>query len=132
MVARVDVALAHAGQSAPALTRPHQWDLRLAPDVLDALLPFVVDASLRDRLQSQSAAAWLMVDPLSPEPPRQVIHGDLTDDNIVVLPGQGVDPDGVIDFGDLNHSWTVGELAVTVSSLLHHTGASVTRVMAAV
>ncbi|WP_309621117.1 aminotransferase, partial [Salinibacterium sp.] len=132
MVARVDIALAHAGQSARALTRPHQWDLRRAPDVLDALLPFVVDAPLRDRLQSQAAAAWLMVEPLSPDLPRQVIHGDLTDDNIVVLPGHGVVPDGVIDFGDLNHSWTVGELAVTVSSLLHHTGGSVTSVMAAI
>ena len=31
-------------------------------------------------------------------------------------------PDGVIDFGDLSHSWAVSELAITVSSVLGHPG----------
>jgi hypothetical protein len=31
-------------------------------------------------------------------------------------------PDGIIDFGDLTHSWSIGELAVTVSAVLRHEG----------
>ena len=62
--------------------------------------------------------------------PRQAVHGDLTDDNVVCADGDGARlPDGVIDFGDLTESWAVGELAVTVSSLLHHDGVDPTAVL---
>jgi Ser/Thr protein kinase RdoA (MazF antagonist) len=61
---------------------------------------------------------------LAAELPIQAIHGDITDDNVVV-DGLGQDdqlPDGIIDFGDLTHSWSIGELAVTVSAVLRHEG----------
>jgi Ser/Thr protein kinase RdoA (MazF antagonist) len=138
LAATVDLSLAEL--SAPALERAHQWDLRRAPEVLDALLPFVGDTDLRARLHSASREAMAILDATAAELPQQLIHGDLTDDNVVVLAGidgivdgivDGI-PDGVIDFGDLNYSWTVGELAVTISSLLHHHGGSVGSVMEAV
>ncbi len=53
-----------------------------------------------------------------------VIHGDITDDNVVRSGDEHGTPDGVIDFGDLNMGWSVAELAVTVSSILHHEGAT--------
>ena len=56
--------------------------------------------------------------------PLQATHLDLTDANVVVSRGVGgaAHPDGVIDFGDLSHSWAVSELAITVSSVLGHAG----------
>lgn len=56
---------------------------------------------------------------------------DLTDANIVVSHGAGgvVHPDGIIDFGDLTDSWAVGELAITLSSVLQHPGSDPTSVL---
>ncbi len=130
MAATIDLALAEL--AAPALERVHQWDLQRAPEVLEALLPYVTTRELRARLESSARDAAIALHSLAPHLPLQLIHGDLTDDNVVALSGTAGIPDGVIDFGDLNHSWTVGELAVTVASLLHHEGASVNSVMGAV
>src|SRR3954447_4731396 len=41
-------------------------------------------------------------------------------------------PDGLLDLGDLTESWAVAELAVTVSSLLHHDGVGPAAVLPAV
>ena len=129
MAGRIDRALADFDER--DVDRPHQWDLRRAPAVLEALLPYVGDVALRSRLAETAAAAFAVVDGLAAELPVQVIHGDLTDDNVVAGGSWGV-PDGVIDFGDLNVGWAVGELAITVSSLLHHAGGGVAASMRAV
>jgi 4-aminobutyrate aminotransferase-like enzyme/Ser/Thr protein kinase RdoA (MazF antagonist) len=120
LAADVDAAL--DGLEAPGIERPHQWDLRRAPAVLDALLPHVADPELRRRLRRAADAAWSIVERHAAALRVQVIHGDLTDDNVVWSDPVTRVPDGVIDFGDLNRSWTVGEVAITISSLLHHDG----------
>lgn len=120
LAAEVDVAL--DGLEAPGIERPHQWDLRRAPAVLDALLPYVADPVLRRRLRSAADAAWSVVERHAAALRVQVIHGDLTDDNVVWSDPVTRMPDGVIDFGDLNRSWAVAEVAITISSLLHHDG----------
>jgi 4-aminobutyrate aminotransferase-like enzyme/Ser/Thr protein kinase RdoA (MazF antagonist) len=107
-----------------SVERPHQWDLRRSPEVLARLLPFVDDEGLRSTLENAAAEAWAVVERHEDLLPLQVIHGDLTDDNIVARDGSTL-VDGVIDLGDLNRSWAVGELAVTLSSLLHHTGGGI-------
>ena len=43
--------------------------------------------------------------------------------------GRAAHPDGVIDFGDLSHSWAVSELAITVSSVLGHPGTDPTSIL---
>ena len=48
----------------------------------------------------------------------QVIHGDISDDNVVASAGGEIT--GVIDFGDVATSWTVAELAVACAAVLHH------------
>ncbi|WP_374311570.1 aminotransferase [Microbacterium sp.] len=126
------VALALADLDAPAAERVHQWDLRHARAVLDDLLPFVADPALRARLTDAAASAWSVVDAVAHELPTQFIHGDLTDDNVVTGDPVARVPDGVIDLGDLNRTWTVGELAITVSSLLHHDGIDLPAAMRAV
>ncbi|WP_223357959.1 aminotransferase [Leifsonia sp. ZF2019] len=123
LAAQVDIALAELDH--PGLERVHQWDLRRAPQVLDALLPFVRDAALRGRLLVAAESAWAHVQRVESRLPVQPIHGDLTDDNLVSDDPAGRRPDGVIDFGDLNRSWRVAEPAITVSSLLHHAGGGI-------
>ncbi|QKJ18973.1 aminotransferase [Microbacterium hominis] len=128
LAARVDRAL--EGFTAAGAERTHQWDLRHAPDALSALLPHVADAPLRDRLDRAAAEAWAAIVTVADDLPVQFIHGDLTDDNVVS--GPDGHPDGVIDLGDLNRSWTVGELAITLSSLLHHDGVDLAAALRAV
>jgi 4-aminobutyrate aminotransferase-like enzyme/Ser/Thr protein kinase RdoA (MazF antagonist) len=128
LAARVDRAL--AGFSAPAAERTHQWDLRHAPAAIAELLPHVTDPGLRDRLRAIADEAWAAVERHASALRVQFIHGDLTDDNVVSADGRL--PDGVIDLGDLNRTWRVGELAITVSSLLHHDGVDLPAAMHAV
>lgn len=120
LAATVDVAL--AGLVAPGAERPHQWDLREAPGVLVELLPYVTDDALRAELAGAAGSAGDAVAAVADRLPVQFIHGDLTDDNVVTDDPLTRIPDGVIDLGDLNRTWAVGELAITVSSLLHHDG----------
>jgi len=120
LAATVDVALSDL--DAPGAERVHQWDLRESPGVLDELLPYVRDEDLRIELAAAAAAAWDAVAEIADRLPVQFIHGDLTDDNVVTDDPVARVPDGVIDLGDLNRTWTIGELAITVSSLLHHDG----------
>lgn len=126
------VAVAFADFDAPGVERAHQWDLSRASAVLDALLPHVTDAALCARLRDAGDAAWAQVSVISAELPIQIIHGDLTDDNVVSNDKLTGIPDGIIDFGDVNRSWAVGEIAITVSSLLHHDGATLPSVLRAV
>jgi 4-aminobutyrate aminotransferase-like enzyme/Ser/Thr protein kinase RdoA (MazF antagonist) len=130
LAATVDLALADFDR--PGVARVHQWDLRRAPEVLDALLPYVSDHALRARVRAAADAAWSVVERLADDLPVQTIHGDLTDDNVVWSDPLTRLPDGVIDLGDLNRSWTVGELAITVSSLLHHDGVDLPAALRAV
>lgn len=130
LAAAVDVAL--SGLEAADAERVHQWDLRQAPAVLDELLPHVEDADLRLQLAAAAATAWDAVAAVADRLPMQFIHGDLTDDNVVTDDAVTRVPDGVIDLGDLNRTWTVGELAITLSSLLHHDGMELPAAMRAV
>ncbi len=119
--ARVSVALADYRHDADA--RVLQWDLRHAERVIDTLLPREPDEHLRARLAAATAAALDALAPAAPQLPVQAGHFDITDDNILRPEGERL-PDAVIDFGDVAASWAVGELATTLSSLLHHDGAT--------
>ena len=117
----------------PALQRVLQWDLRHADRVVSLLAPHVGDPALRARVENAGRQAWADVSRVAARLPRQAVHGDLTDDNVVCTDAAGPRmPDGVLDLGDLVDSWAVAELAVTVSSLLHHDGASPVSVLPAV
>ena len=128
LAASVDTAL--AGWNHPGAERDSQWDLRHAPAALAELLPSVADDGLRLHLQQTADDAWAMVAPIAASLPQQVIHGELTDDNVVAVDGRM--PDGVIDLGDLGRTWRVGELAVTLTGILHHDGVTVADAMGAV
>lgn len=130
LAASVDRALADFADA--GADRVSQWDLRHAAAALHELLPSVADGALRRRLHAAAQVAGASVAPHAAALPMQVVHGDLTDDNVVTADSATGIPDGVIDLGDLNRTWRVGELAITVSSLLHHDGVAVPDALAAV
>lgn len=129
LAARVSRAL--AGFSHPGLDRVLQWDLRYGAEVVRGLASHVDDDTARARLQSAADEAWARIEPLADALPRQAVHMDLTDANVVVSRGIGgvVQPDGIIDFGDLADSWAVSELAITLSCVLQHPGGDPTAIL---
>ena len=117
------VSLSLADFTHPASVRVLQWDLRHAERVIDTLLPLEPDAGVRAIVQRAADAARAALAPVRDRLPVQAGHFDVTDDNVLCAPGAAV-PDAVIDFGDVCASWRVGEIAVTVSSVLHHDDAT--------
>ncbi len=117
----------------PGLERVLQWDLRYADRVVGLLLEHIPEAAHRGAVRAATAEAWTEVGKVGDRLPLQAVHLDLTDDNLVRSPDSRPPlPDGIIDFGDVTASWAVGELAVTLSSVLHHDGMEPHQVLPAV
>ena len=89
----------------PAVHRDFHWDLANGNRVVDEYGEFVEDASLRDVVRECRFE-------VKTDLRRSVIHGDANDYNVLVDDDYVV---GVIDFGDMVHSWTVGNLAVALA-----------------
>ncbi|MER6350823.1 aminotransferase [Streptomyces sp. NPDC001634] len=115
-------------------TRPRLWDLHNALTVIETLAPHLPDQRRAAQVLRAARAAYTQVEPYADTLPVQMIHGDVTDNNVVceTAPDGRRMPVGVIDFGDLGHGWTVAELAVTCTSVLHHHGAGPASVLPAV
>lgn len=120
LAARTSLAL--SGFSHPGLQRRSQWDLRHAGQIIVGLLSTLEDHNLRNDIAATVIGAFRVLRPLEPHLRSGVIHGDITDDNVVAKRAINGHPEpyGVIDFGDLTESWLVSELAITCASLLHH------------
>lgn len=117
----------------PGLDRVLQWDPRHADRVVAKLAGHIDEPDRRTAVRTATAEAWAHVQELAAVLPSQAVHLDLTDDNLVRGPGSRPPmPDGVIDFGDVTTSWAVGELAVSLSSMLHHDGVEPHHVLPAV
>lgn len=109
-----------AGLDVPAADRVTQWDPARAAQVVAALSGQVGDLLPCGLAESVVARAEAALAPLAAALPRQVIHGDLTDFNVVGRADSAgrLVPCGVIDFGDVVHTWRVAELAVTATALV--------------
>ncbi|MGI9161795.1 MAG: aminotransferase [Mycobacterium sp.] len=114
----------------PGVDRILQWDLRHGQRTVEVLLGHLRDRTRHARVESATAAAWQVLSEVAEDLPVQVIHGDITDDNVVCDP-HGM-PDGLIDFGDLTRSWAVSELAVTLAAVLGHEGGEPAAVLPAI
>jgi 4-aminobutyrate aminotransferase-like enzyme/Ser/Thr protein kinase RdoA (MazF antagonist) len=124
------VSRALAGFTHPGLDRILQWDLRYGVDVVAELISHVSDAAQRNVVETVAHEAWSRIERLADDLPRQAVHLDLTDANVVVSRDRGgAHADGVIDFGDLTDSWAVAELAITASCVLGHAGSDPTSVL---
>ena len=129
-----EVSAALADLPTTPAERVLQWDLRQGPRVVEFLAEHIADAELRERVTRVTQAEARRVERVASLLPVQVVHGDLTDDNLMrsATPDDERLLDGVIDFGDLMLSWRVAELATTISSILHHDGASCLSVLPAI
>ncbi|MFJ9824888.1 phosphotransferase [Streptomyces sp. NPDC101160] len=117
----------------PGLDRVLQWDPRHAERVVGQLLEHVTEADRRTAVWSAATEAWAALLEVADRLPRQAVHLDLTDDNLVRSPDNPLPlPDGIIDFGDLTDTWAVCELAIPLSSMLHHDGMEPHHVLPAV
>ncbi|MFF7947135.1 aminotransferase [Streptomyces griseorubiginosus] len=117
----------------PGLDRVLQWDPRHADRVVAKLAGHIDEPDRRTAVRTATVEAWAHVHELAAALPSQAVHLDLTDDNLVRSPGSRPPmPDGIIDFGDVTTSWAVGELAVSLSSMLHHDGIEPHHVLPAV
>ncbi len=123
LAARVDLAL--AGWGHPGTEGTSEWDPRHGLAAVEAHAPWLPEGRRAQVLDTARAAAE-RVAPLAGLLPEQVVHLDLTDDNLVLSdtpgPRAAAVLDGVIDLSDLTRTWAVCELAVTLSCLLHHDG----------
>ena len=113
-----------ANFAGPLPPRELQWDLRNAHDVVSHLADFVTVPGGADAARTAARAAAETLGPFADGLPVQVVHGDLTVDNVIATgDGDGRPrPVGLIDFGDLTRSWAIAELAVTCASLLPRAG----------
>ncbi|WP_217185700.1 aminotransferase [Streptomyces sp. AC495_CC817] len=117
----------------PGLDRVLQWDPQHADRVVAKLARHIGEPDRRAAVRTATAEAWAHVRKLAAALPSQAVHLDLTDDNLIrCLDSRPPMPDGIIDFGDVTTSWAVGELAVSLSSMLHHDGVEPHHVLPAV
>ena len=97
----------------PGAERDLQWEMSRAPQVVQKLAASV-PTERRDIVLAAAERAWSTVASLQGELPLQLIHGDLTTDNVMC------DDEGnlwVIDLGDAVRSWRVADAAILVADV---------------
>src|SRR5471032_1665362 len=106
----------------PGLDRTLQWDPRHAHALITHLLANLDNLPHRDAIERAANHAHTRLQPLADHLPWQAVHLDITDDNVVWQRDaqRRWQVQGVIDFGDLVHTWRIGDLSVTCAALLHH------------
>ncbi|MFJ4066682.1 aminotransferase [Pseudomonas sp. NPDC089996] len=132
LCARLDKALVNFDH--PGLARTLQWDPQHAPALIEHLLPVLQDDAQRARIEQATRLASQRLAPLLGKLPTQAVHLDITDDNTVWARNEQRQwqLQGVIDFGDLMHTWRIADLSVTCSALLHHAEGDPLRILPAV
>src|SRR5262249_48971992 len=98
-------------------------DLARGVPMVATHLEKIADAELRTAVRQLTADIDARVVPRLAGLRRSVIHGDANDFNVIVDDGADLATRrqriaGIIDFGDLIHSYTVGNLAVAASYVL--------------
>jgi Ser/Thr protein kinase RdoA (MazF antagonist) len=91
----------------PAVHRDFHWDLANGNRVVNEYASLIEDADLRELVLK------CRFEPAS-ELRRSVIHGDANDYNVLVDP-ESMTVSGLIDFGDMVYSYTVGDLAIAIA-----------------
>ncbi|MFJ2547879.1 aminotransferase [Pseudomonas sp. NPDC087612] len=132
LCARVDQAL--ASFTHPGLERTLQWDPRHAQVLIDHLLPILDNNPQQARVKAAADQAREHLQPLIDDLPSQAVHLDITDDNAVWARDEQRQwqLQGVIDFGDLMHTWRIADLSVTCAALLHHAEGDPLRILPAI
>src|SRR5471032_3352085 len=106
----------------PGLERTLQWDPRHAHELITHLLATLENLPHREAIERVARQVYARIRPLAEQLPWQAVHMDITDDNVVWQRDaqRHWQVQGVIDFGDLVHTWRIADLSVTCAALLHH------------
>jgi 4-aminobutyrate aminotransferase-like enzyme/Ser/Thr protein kinase RdoA (MazF antagonist) len=104
----------------PGARRDFHWDLANGIQVVKKYQALIPDADLRKRIEKFARDFEQFVTPLLPGLRKSVIHNDANDYNVIVggsddLYTRNQQVVGIIDFGDMVYSYTVGNLAVAVA-----------------
>jgi 4-aminobutyrate aminotransferase-like enzyme len=100
----------------PAADYEILWNLTQLPRVRP-LLPHVSDDRLRAQAERVIDRFESRVAPVLPGLRAQVIHGDMSLDNVLFDDDLAVS--GIVDFGDMTHAPLVCDLAVAIADVLH-------------
>jgi len=103
----------------PAADYEILWDLTHAAK-LRLLVSHVPDAARRAQVERVLDRFEARAEPVLPALRAQVIHGDMSLDNVLLDDGLRVS--GIVDFGDMTHAPLVCDLAVSVADVLHGRG----------
>ncbi|HEY0365934.1 MAG TPA: phosphotransferase [Pyrinomonadaceae bacterium] len=98
----------------PAVHRDFHWDLANGNRIVNEYAPLIDNAELRELVLK------CRFEPET-ELRRSVIHGDANDYNVLVDP-ETMTVSGLIDFGDMVYSYTVGDLAIALAYVVLGTG----------
>ncbi|HET6266636.1 MAG TPA: aminotransferase class III-fold pyridoxal phosphate-dependent enzyme [Acidobacteriota bacterium] len=101
----------------PAIHRDFHWDLATGTRVYQQYEGLIRDQALKDLTGRMIADYERKVAPILPKLRVTAIHNDCNDFNVIVR-DQSVA--GVIDFGDMVRSYTVGDLAVVIAYTILH------------
>ena len=91
----------------PAVHRDFHWDLANGNRIVNEYAPLIENTDLRELVLKCRFAP-------ETELRRSVIHGDANDYNVLVDP-ESMTVSGLIDFGDMVYSYTVGDLAIAIA-----------------
>ncbi|HMA01798.1 MAG TPA: aminotransferase class III-fold pyridoxal phosphate-dependent enzyme, partial [Gemmatimonadaceae bacterium] len=107
----------------PAIHRDFYWDLANGREIVSRFRGLVAGDDLGRTIDALIAAFDRHTAPLLPSLPRAAIHGDPNDFNVLV----GGDGDvesrdqrvtGLVDFGDMTHSFRIGDLAIAIAYVI--------------
>lgn len=115
LAARLDRALADFDH--PGAHRAFIWDLVHLASLREKIVFLDTDQrrALAERVLDRFAG---IVAPLLPALPRQVVHNDLNQNNLLLGPQDG-SVSGIIDFGDMIRTIRVAEVAIAAAHLLY-------------
>ncbi len=112
---RVDRALQSFDR--PALHRAFDWDLARGETVVRRDSSLIAEPETRAQVTALLERYVAHTRPRLERLRRSCIHADANDHNVIVNPADPAGPTivGLIDFGDMVHGWTVGELAIAAA-----------------
>ena len=111
-LAHLDVALLDFDRT--AIHRSFHWDLANWQAVIDTHSELITDQSLRAMVLNYAKGFDTDVAPVLPGLRTSVIHGDTNDYNVLIN-NERSEVVGIIDFGDMVYSYTVGDLAIALA-----------------
>ena len=108
-VGRLNQAL--AGYDHPAFHYKFNWDLAHAMEPVERYRDLITDPQLRDEIDQVYQSFKTIVVPRFKQLKKSVIHNDANDYNILA---EGDEVTGLIDFGDMVHTYTICDLAIAM------------------